>query len=449
VPRRPVRPTPPILDRLAALRTELGVPPSFPPEVEAEAAAAAAPRLPRADLLDVPFVTVDPPGSRDLDQALHIERRGSGFRIRYAIADVAAFVTPGGAVDAEAHARGVTLYWPGGKAPLHPPVLSEGAASLLPDQERPALVWTLDLDADGELAATDLARARVRSRAKLDYATADIPLLEEVGRLRIRIEAERGGVHLPLPQQEVTEDLRLTYRSSLPIEEHNAQISLLTGMAAARLMLDGGVGILRTVPPASEGSLARLRRAAAALAVDWPAGLSYPDFIHGLDPAQPTHAALLHEATGVLRGAGYVAFDGPPPEQPGHSAIAAPYAHVTAPLRRLADRYALEVCAALCAGTAIPEWARAGLPELPEAMQAADRRAGSLERAVVDLVEAVVLEPCVGRTYDAVVVDDDRVQIADPAVVAPCDGDPPVGERIRVRLAEADPDSRRVRFEPV
>jgi exoribonuclease R len=220
-------------------------------------------------------------------------------------------------------------------------------------------------------------------------------------------------------------------------------------MAAAKLMLEGGVGILRTVPPASEGSLARLRRAAGALGVDWPAGLSYPDFIHGLDPAQPTHAALLHEATGVLRGAGYVAFDGPPPEQPGHSAIAAPYAHVTAPLRRLADRYALEVCAALCAGTAIPDWARAGLPELPEAMQAADRRAGSLERAVVDLVEAVVLEPCVGRTYDAVVVDDGRVQIADPAVVAPCDGDPPVGERIRVRLAEADPDSRRVRFEPL
>jgi exoribonuclease R len=121
---------------------------------------------------------------------------------------------------------------------------------------------------------------------------------------------------------------------------------------------------------------------------------------------------------------------------------------VTAPLRRLADRYALEVCAALCAGTAVPEWARAGLPELPEAMHAADRRAGSLERAVVDLVEAVVLEPCVGRIYDAVVVDRGRVQIADPAVQAPCDGDPPVGERIRVRLAEADPDSRRVRFEP-
>jgi exoribonuclease R len=327
-------------------------------------------------------------------------------------------------------------------------VLSDGAASLLPGQERPALVWSLDLDGDGELRGTHVARARIRSRAKLSYAEANLPLLAEVGRLRAVLEAARGGVHLALPQQEVTDDLRLAYRSPLPIEDANAQISLLTGMAAAQLMLDAGIGLLRTVAPAAEQSLARLRRAAGALGVEWPPSVPYPDFIRGLDSAAPAQAAVLQAATGVLRGAGYVAFDGAPPAQPQHAALAAPYAHVTAPLRRLADRSALEICVAVCAGTDVPAWVRSGLADLPKAMHSADRRDGELERAVVDLAEAVILAPCVGRTYDAVVVDEGRVQIADPAIDAPCAGDPPVGERIAVRLIEADPEARRVAFEP-
>src|SRR6185503_18006855 len=120
----------------------------------------------------LPFVTIDPPGSRDLDQALHVARRpaGGGYRVSYAIADLAAFVRPGGPLDAAAWARGVTMYAPDRSTPLHPPVLSEGAASLLPDSERPAILWTHDLDADGVLVVTDVRRARVRSRARLDYA---------------------------------------------------------------------------------------------------------------------------------------------------------------------------------------------------------------------------------------------------------------------------------------
>jgi exoribonuclease R len=79
----------------------------------------------------------------DLDQALHVDRAGDGFRVHYAIADVAAFVTAGDAIDVEAHKRGETLYGADAKIPLHPKVLSEDAASLLPDQMRPALLWTI------------------------------------------------------------------------------------------------------------------------------------------------------------------------------------------------------------------------------------------------------------------------------------------------------------------
>ena len=131
----------------------------------------------------------------DLDQAVHLSRDGRGYRVRYAIADVAAFVSPGGPIDVEAHQRGVTFYGPDRRAPLHPLELSEGAASLLPEVDRPALVWDLRLDSAGSLISTGLNRSRIRSRAKLSYGdvqrdldngTADdmISLLPKVGRLR-------------------------------------------------------------------------------------------------------------------------------------------------------------------------------------------------------------------------------------------------------------------------
>jgi exoribonuclease R len=448
------------------IRAELGLPEAFPPEVEAEAAQAAeAPDLPAYDVTDLAFLTIDPPGSTDLDQAMHLERRGSGFRVRYAIADVGAFVRPGGAIDAETHRRGETQYSPDTRTPLHPTVLSEGAASLLPDQVRPALLWTLDLDADGEQTGVEVRRALVRSRDRFDYGqvqdlvdggTSDerLQLLAEVGKLRIQLEVERGGVSLPIPEQEVVEDgdtFRLEYRVTRPVESWNEQISLLTGMAAADLMLHAEIGILRTLPKAPEGALGRLRRAARALGVDWPAETSYAEVVHALDPANPRHAALLEEATSLLRGAGYTPFDGGIPENATHAAVAAEYAHATAPLRRLVDRYVGAVCLAVCGGDDVPGWVRAGLPRLPEVMAESDQRAHELERECVALMEAAVLHGREGQEFDAVAVEADEkgggmVQLADPAVRASCDGHLPLGERVRVRLVEADVARRSVRF---
>src|SRR3954469_21103247 len=123
-----------LLPRFAALRRELQLPERFPDEVEEEARAAAARPLSatgRRDATDVPLLTIDPPGSLDLAQAFQAERRGGGYRVRYAIADVAAFVEPGGSLDREARERGESLYSPALRTPLYPPLLSEGAASLL------------------------------------------------------------------------------------------------------------------------------------------------------------------------------------------------------------------------------------------------------------------------------------------------------------------------------
>ncbi|MCW2958937.1 MAG: ribonuclease [Solirubrobacterales bacterium] len=446
-------------DGIDRIRDEVGLPSAFPPEVLARAEAVAVPAgrsapatataRPRSDL---PFVTIDPPGSRDLDQAMHLERRGDGHRVSYAIADVGAFVRPGDAIDREARSRAVTTYLPGRRIPLHPPVLCEGAASLLAGEDRPALVWTLDLDGTGEVTAARVDRMTVRSTAQLDYAhvpEAVRELLAEIGERRLALERARGGVSLRLPEQEVEQGpagWTLAYRVALATEDHNAQISLLTGMAAAQLMLHGGVGLLRTQPAPEPKALARLRTAAAALGAPWPSGQSYPEWVRALDPALPAHAALLHQAAGSGHGAGYTAFDGSEPEASTHFAIAASYAHVTAPLRRLADRYALEVCLALSAGTDVPADVRAALPELPALMAAGTQRSGRAERAVVDLVEVTVLAGRVGERFDAVAIDDDLLQLRDPAVRTRFDGPPlPVGEAVSVRLDAVDLVARTLR----
>jgi VacB/RNase II family 3'-5' exoribonuclease len=456
---------------IAALQAELGVTPDFPPEVDAAAEAAAAdPRLPALDRTDVPLVTIDPEGAMDLDQALHIERvDGGGFVVHYAIADLAAFITPGDPVDVEANRRGETLYGADDKVPLHPKAISEAAGSLLPDQTRPALLWTITLDAGGEQTDAKVERALVKSRAQLTYdgVQADIDtaqadpvfgLLQEVGELRMALEAKRGGITLPIPEQEIDIDgdtWRLEFRAQAPVEQWNAQISLLTGMAAAKIMLDGGVGILRTLPEPDPRDIARLRRTAQALKVDWPADMDHAALIRTLDASKPAHAAMAVSSTRLLRGSGYVGFNGARPEQARHSAIAAEYAHVTAPLRRLVDRYALECCVALCAGEEVPAWVIEKLDVVPQTMQESGRRASGYERGVIDLVEAGILAPLVGESFAAVVVDvspkeptKGRVTVESHAIEADATstGTLPLGEEVTVKLVEADPAKRHVSF---
>jgi len=455
---------------IAAIQQQLKVSADFPPEVEAAAAEAAKqPKLPDLDRTELEFCTIDPAGSMDLDQAMHLERSGDGYVVHYAIADVAAFVEPDGPVDLEARRRGESLYGANATIPLHPRALSEGATSLLPDQVRPAFLWTVELDKHGETTSAKVERARVKSRRRLDYesvqksvddGSADemMMLLKEIGELRLVIERERGGVNLPIPEQEIVIDdgkWSLEYRTVLPVEDWNAQISLLTGFAAAAIMLHGRIGVLRTLPPPAPQLVKRLHRTAAALGVTWPAEELYPDFIRSLDVNKPAEAAMAVACTRLLRGAGYVGFDGETPEQPEHAALASEYAHVTAPLRRLVDRYGLEVCTALCADQPVPQWVHDRLHELPEIMQGSGRTAHAYERSIVDLIEAAILQPHVGQPFEGVVLEveeDDHTKgdlmVRDPATEARVTGDGlTAGADVTAKLAEADPATRTVRFE--
>lgn len=456
---------------LERLRISAQVPDDFPEEVRRAARTAAeSPRLPGKDLTDLDFITIDPPGAKDLDQAVFIERAGSGFTVWYAIADVAAFVSPGDVIDREAHTRGQTFYAPNMRTALHPPELSEDAASLLPEVDRPALVWRLGLDAAGKCIDPVVERAMVRSREQLTYTEAQqridtgegsetLMLLREVGELREQREIARGGVSLNIPEQEVRADgerWALEYRSSLPIDGWNAQISLMTGMAAASIMLAARVGIVRTLPPADKRSLQRLRATAKALHIPWPAQMDYPEFVRTLDSTRGDHAAMLFACTTLFRGAGYKSFHGIPPQQAQHAALATEYAHTTAPLRRLVDRYVLETCAALCAGEKVPEWVLAELDGLPKTMAESDRRAKAYERGIVDLTEALVLSGRVGQVFTGTVVDNDpkrdrgRFMITRPAVEASVKGRQlPLGQEIQARLTGVDLRTGDTTFEQV
>ena len=168
---------------LAQIRQQYAVPDGFAPEVLV-AAADAARREPteHVDRTDWAFVTLDPASSTDLDQAFTISRSGADLILHYAIADVGWFVRDGDVVDTEAWRRGSTLYLPDGREPLYPAVLSEGAVSLLPDGPRPAVVFHVRLDTDGNPSLDGVERSIIRNRAKLGYETVT---LAEIGRAHV------------------------------------------------------------------------------------------------------------------------------------------------------------------------------------------------------------------------------------------------------------------------
>ena len=323
---------------------------------------------------------------------------------------------------------------------------------------------------DGEGTAVGVYRALVRSQERHDYegvqravdsGSADerLMLLKEVGEKRIAFERRRGGASLPMPEQEVAEDeqghYRLYFRPPLEAEDWNAQISLMTGMAAAEMMIKGGVGILRTMPEADQNAVGRFRQAARALGAASGRQAGLREFLRALDQADPRHLALIHEpprcsgrGLHALRGrrAGAVrARRGGPPLRPRDGAPAP----ARRPLRPRGVRSALARGrgAGLGAGVAAhPAGDHGGLgPEGGGGGAGLRRRRGGGG-----------LEDRVGDTFPAGVVDlngtGERqavVQVQEPAVLARADGQAELGAAVTVRLVEAEIASSTVRFEIV
>lgn len=455
-----------------AIAKEFDVHTEFSPELH-EAAANAQDRYAdgRRDARDIPLVTIDPVGSMDLDQAVAIEPRRdahggqAGYRVYYAIADVAAFIAPGDLLHAESLERGQTIYLPDEPARLHPPELSEGSASLLPDVDRPAVLWTFDLDAAAEIESVHVERAMVHSVARLDYdgVQADldagrihdsIALLPEVGELRAASSLRRHAINLRVPSVRVVElddgRFELVIEPRHKVMDYNSEISLLTGMAAGRMMQSAGSGFLRTLRPAGEDAERTFRHEARALGYPLPTGGDIGVFLRAIDPDTPRGMAVMREAQKLLRGAGYVDLD--EKEAEVHAGIGGYYSHVTAPLRRLIDRYATEVCLALCAGTDIPQWVRDDSARVIKTMGRTSQLANAVDKACLNLTEATVLRPWVGHNFHGVILrtdeanDEARAFIIDPPVLADCLGHPGEATETTLSLIRADIEQRDVVF---
>lgn len=443
---------------LADIRTQFQVPVDFSAAVLAEAELAAArPISAHADWTDRDFVTLDPKASTDLDQAFAIEQSGRDLILHYAIADVAWFVGRGDALDREAWKRGETIYMPDGKASLYPLVLSEGAASLLPNVERPSVIFTVRIDPTGTSSLDGAVRALIRSRAKLAYETvaaADLP--SGFSELSARIEQAgdaRGAARVDAPEQELVVDpdghFALEFRPQLLAEQQNAGMSLAANLAIADVLLAHRTGLFRVMAEPDERSIWRLRHTAKALGLSWPKHEPLKQFEDSLNSADPRHAAFMAAVRRSGPGASYAPYeDG---VVPWHSAMAATYAHATAPLRRLADRYVIEATLQIANNGGVSAELNAAFRELPAVMAKAEGRSSQVERAVLDLAEAVMLDGHQGEKFEAVVTDVDdrgtRIQLSDPAVVTRVDGKGAMpGDTIAVELTSVDVVHRQVRF---
>lgn len=444
---------------LGAIRDQFQVPDGFPADTLA-AAEAAAKRAPteHVDRTGLPFVTLDPATSTDLDQALHIERSGADLLLRYAIADVDWFVEDGDAIDTEAWRRGTTQYLPDGKAGLYPPVLGEGAASLLPSGPRPAVIFNVRVTADGSATLDGAERAIIRSTAKLAYdSVRDSDLPVDFAELAIRIqkaEDRRGAARVDPPEQEVAAlgngDFQLLFRPQLLSEKRNAALSLATNLAIADTLQANRTGLFRVMAEPDERAVKRLRRTAAALGLQWPAMATLAQFERTLHATDPKQAAFMLAIRRAGQGASYEPYqDG---VLPWHAAMAATYAHATAPLRRLADRYVIRAVLAITSGQKVPVAVTDAFDKLPRVMARADALSGQIGRTVIDLAEAVMLQGSEGQRFRAVVTDVDergaRMQLCELPVVARVDArDVAPGDALYVQLTAADPERRTVTFQ--
>jgi exoribonuclease R len=443
---------------LAAIRLQFAVPTGFPPEVLAAAEAAAArPLTEHVDRTDMPFVTLDPASSTDLDQAFTIEQSGNDLLLRYAIADVAWFVDDGGAIDIEAWKRGTTLYLPDGKASLYPPVLSEKAASLLPTGPRAAVIFTVRIGPDGKIALDGAERAVIHSRAKLAYdavQASDLPPdFAAFSERMAEAEARRGASRVDPPQQEVESvpggGYRLSFAPRLASEDSNAALSLATNLAVAAALQAHHTGLFRVMAGPDNRAVARLRQVARGLGLTWPDAVALTAFEPMLDSADPAQAAFMVALRRAGSGASYVPYrEG---VVPWHAAMAATYAHATAPLRRLADRYVVQATLAIANGQAVPDVVTQAFETLPPVMARADAIGGRIDRAVIDLAEAVMLHGREGEVFPAVIVDaDDRgahIQLRDLAILASAKVTGRPGDVVDVRLVKADVEARTLGFE--
>ena len=386
--------------------------------------------LPRRDLLDLPFVTIDGSDAKDFDDAVCARKGKQGWTLWVAIADVAHYVRPGSALDVEARKRATSVYFPNRVIPMLPPELSEDLCSLRPDVERNTLVCEMQLDSSGGLESSQFYPARIRSHARLTYSEVDQAVFQEkpaaqqrLGELLPALEnltalyrllhtrrQQRGALDFNSTECYFKFDAQGQIKSIHPVvrlESHRLieECMILANVATAeRLHRQKQHGLYRIHDKPQQEKLMTLRALAASL------GLPFPD----RDPVTPRDCAdLLLKVQGteqqalveqaVLRSQSQSVYS---PDNIGHFGLALErYTHFTSPIRRYPD---LAVHRAICRTLEGGEHSGAApshtdMTTLGEHCSMAERRADEAVWDVQAACKCRIAEKHVGKHFDGTV----------------------------------------------
>jgi len=387
----------------------------------------------REDLRPLPLVTIDPPDARDHDDAVWgTRRKGGGWRVIVAIADVAHYVREGTAIDREAFDRGVSVYLPDRAIPMLPPEISSTMASLVPDEDRWTMAVEVDLDADGDVVDHRFIQGVMRSRARLDYggvaralgwsdaparseaAEEHLPMLEllaELAAKRKRRRQKRGSLDFDLPEPKVVldstsgEPTEITRQKGDPgvrkayslIEE---MMLLANEVVAAHLEAEEIPAVYRVHGEPDEEKLGKFSKLAAAFGhrldvEDAADPKKLAKFLRKVDGA-PEADALNYL---LLRSMQQATYD---VENIGHFGLGAKaYLHFTSPIRRYPDLLVHRVIKEVLGNR--PDRSDERLDRLRTAAAESsrnERAAADLERDVVDLYRVFFMRDRVGEEFD-------------------------------------------------
>jgi len=407
-----------------------GIPTGFSAEAEAEALSAAPPTPSgRTDLRHLPLVTIDPRDARDHDDAVFAEpdehpNNPGGWIVWVAIADVAAYVRPGSALDRAAREKGNSVYFPDRVEPMLPERLSAGLCSLSEAESRACLVVRMVFDARGRKLAHRFVRALMRSAASLSYeqaqdaidgapdeATAPLmegvlrPLWEAYGALKIGRDA-RSPLEIESVERQIAVDnsgavSSIRPRASLEAHKLIEECMIQANVCAAETLEQRRSPLIYRVHDApSQEKLEALGDFLATLSIPWTKGEPprTDRFNRLLERTRGgPNAEIVNEV--VLRTQMQAIYSS---ENIGHFGLNLNrYAHFTSPIRRYAD---LIVHRGLIRALGLGDDGLSGediarIKDTAEHITLTERRAMAAERGAVDRYVAAFLEDRVGATF--------------------------------------------------
>ncbi len=349
--------------KVRAVAARYGLPEAFEPEVLSEARAVIANFDPdnapdRKDLRDLLTITIDPVDARDFDDAISIHATRDGWELGVHIADVAAFVTPGSELDAEARRRGNSTYFPGYVVPMLPEVLSNGICSLQPNQPRFCKSIFIDYDRRGRARGARFDNAVIESSARLTYEQASavldgqsdptltdevVELLRQAEKLARAIRKRRvreGMISLNLPEVDIVRDEHGEVCGAVPADTSFSHTLIEMFMveaneAVCRMFAAIGVPHLRrTHDDPDPEAVVRLGHQLVPLGIPVPTELnqhSMQDLLASVKGKPAEHAVNFV----LLRCLAQATYS---PGMIGHFALASrDYCHFTSPIRRYPD----------------------------------------------------------------------------------------------------------------